>query len=100
MMAEFQPPRFCAECGSAYPWTESSIAAARELAEEAGLLNREEKEVLIGTFNDLVQESPRTPVAVAKFKRLAKKAGSAFADALKTILVETVSEAVKRQLWQ
>jgi len=53
----------------------------------------------MNTLDDLLQESPRTPVAVAKFKRLVKKAGGTIADGLKTVMFDIVSEAVKRQLW-
>lgn len=99
VMPEFEAPAFCAECGMPYPWTETRRAVARELAAEAETLDQDEKAVLMNTLDDLLQESPRTPVAVAKFKRLVKKAGGTIADGLKTVMFDIVSEAVKRQLW-
>jgi len=66
-------PPFCRECGSAYPWTEARLSAVRELerldANERGTLDR--------ILDDLVSDTPRTPVATLRFKQLVLKAGPA-----------------------
>ncbi|MFI5269488.1 MAG: DUF2321 domain-containing protein, partial [Chloroflexota bacterium] len=51
------------------------------------------------SLDDLVRETPNTPVAVARFKRLATKAGRTVADGLRSILVDVFSEAIRKQIW-
>lgn len=43
---EFLPPRFCEYCGNPFPWTESALSAAKELADSLEALNDDEKEEL------------------------------------------------------
>lgn len=93
------PSAFCTECGEAYPWTSSRLEAARLLVEEAEDLDDDERAVLSGTFEDLVGDTPRTPVAVNRFKKLATKAGAPTASALKDVLVGVVTEGAKRAIW-
>jgi NAD(P)-dependent dehydrogenase (short-subunit alcohol dehydrogenase family) len=62
-------------------------------------LNATEKRILNDTFESLVRESPDTPTAVIRFKKLAGKAGKGAADALRTLLVDILSEAVRKQIW-
>lgn len=92
-------PSFCAACGKPYPWTATSLEAASELATEMESLTSEEREALIGTIPDLVVESPRTIVAETRFKRLMSKAGPAAAGAMRDLLVDIVSESVKKSLY-
>lgn len=90
---------FCSECGAAYPWTESRLSTARELVREFERLSESEKGVLIRSLDDLVRDTPKTPVAILRFKEMVAKAGSVGADALKTILVQIVVESAKHQIW-
>lgn len=94
----YEPPRFCHECGKIYPWTRIRLDAARELADELNLSN-EEKEELKRSLENLVQETPRTQVAVSKFKRLTAKAGPETVDMFKSILVGVVSTAIQKLLF-
>jgi hypothetical protein len=89
---------FCHECGSAYPWTEAKIKAARDMADELDELSQEERERLKGTLDDLTRNTPQTEVAVVRFKKLMTKAGKAGANAMRDIVVNIVSEAVKKAL--
>jgi hypothetical protein len=62
-------------------------------------LDDNEKGILSRSLDDLVRETPNTPVAVARFKKLVAKAGGAAAEGFKSILVEVLSEVVKKQIW-
>jgi hypothetical protein len=93
------PPSFCHECGKAHPWTEQRLKAAREVAEGADQLDEKEKQVLTDSVEDIIYNKPGTPGAIIKFKSLAGKAGKQVADALKSILVDVLSEVVKKQIW-
>jgi len=92
-------PAFCPKCGTAHPWTESRLIAAREYVRELDRLTDNEKGVLSRSLDDLVRDTPNSPVAALRFKQLVTKAGSAALDGLKTILVQVITESAKRQIW-
>lgn len=92
-------PAFCHNCGAAYPWTESRLKAAHDLAMEIEGLTDTEKETLSGSLDDLIRDTPSTPVAATRFKKLAVKAGKEGAGALRDILVDIVSETAKKLIW-
>jgi hypothetical protein len=98
-LINYLAPAFCYQCGNPYPWTGARLNAARELARELDKLDDKEKDILSRSLDDLIRETPNTPVAVTRFKRLVTKAGSVAADGFKTILLDVLSEAVKRQIW-
>ena len=93
------PPAYCYNCGNPYTWTEKRLAAAQEIAAELENLTGTEKESLRESLDDLVRDTPRTPAAVTRFKKLVAKAGSVAAECFKNLLVEIVSETVKKQIW-
>jgi hypothetical protein len=98
-MTEQPPEPFCHQCGAGYPWTESRLSAARELFRELDRLNDNEKGVLSRSLDDLVRETPNTPVAILRFKQLLNKAGGVASEALKSILVEAIVKTAKQQIW-
>jgi hypothetical protein len=69
------------------------------LADLLGELSPEEKEQLKMSLDDLVKDGPRTIVAQARFKRIVSKTGSEISAGFKDILVEIVSETVKKAIW-
>lgn len=94
-----KPPAFCHNCGKPYPWTEASLKAAQEYADEIEGLNESEKQALKSSLNDLVSDTPRTQLAASRFKRLVGKAGKGAADGFRNILVDVLSEAVRKMIW-
>src|SRR5450759_2909448 len=92
-------PAFCLKCGEPYPWTDAALEAARAMADELDRLKPDEREALKGSLDDLVRDTARTPVAVLRFKRLAAKAGSEGAAALRDVLIGVVTEAARRGIW-
>jgi hypothetical protein len=58
-----------------------------------------EKILLQASIDDLVADTPRTSVALVRFKKLMPKLGRQAAESLKSILVNVVTEAVKKQAW-
>ena len=95
----YSKPSYCFNCGAAFPWTQFSINAANELVKCAEQLNEAEKEDFKTSINDLLKNTPKTAVAEVKFKKYALKAGSEIAKGLKDILVDLVSETVKKSIW-
>lgn len=95
----FNTPSYCYNCGATYPWTQRSLEAAKELADELESLTEEEKEALKSSLPDLVKDGPKTVVAESRFRKLMKKAGADAYDGMRSILVDVVSEAVKKSIF-
>ena len=95
----YHPPAYCDSCGKAYPWTQSRLEAARELAGEVDGLADDERRTLERTFDDLVSDTARTPVAVSRFRRLVAKAGPQAGNMFRELLVNVVTEATRQALW-
>jgi hypothetical protein len=96
---EFTPPRFCHNCGKAYPWTDLSLQAAKKYALELQELSEAERVQLAASLEDLLRDNPMTPVAVSRFKRLVAKAGKGAADTFKSLLVDVISQVAKKSIW-
>ena len=97
--AEYVVPKFCSACGEPYPWTASALEAAKAMAEEIGGLSEDERSALSASLEDLVRDTPRSPVAAMRFKRYLAKAGTSAASAFKDILIGVISESAKRAIW-
>ncbi|MBA7664324.1 hypothetical protein ES703_72382 [subsurface metagenome] len=92
----YKLPAFCHVCGNPYPWTEAKLKAAHELAEELENLSASEKENLHQSIDDMVTDSPRTELAVTRFKKLLVKVGEPTARVLRELVVDIASStAVK-----
>ena len=96
---DFTPPAFCHACGKPYPWTKAMVEAAQALAEEMAGLNESERILLKASIEDLVKDSPKTQVAIVRFKKLAARGGKEVVQAFRDILVDVVSETAKKAIW-
>lgn len=97
--SSFNPPSYCFNCGKPFPWTITRLEAAGELADELDELSEEEKEALKKSLPELVKNGPKTVVAETRFKKIIKKAGSEAYEGMKAILIDVVSEAVKKSVF-
>lgn len=95
----YDRPSFCYKCGSPYPWTESALQAARDLAESLDGLDEQEVQELRRSLEDLVRDTPRTKVAETRFKRIMRKVGSDGYEAMRDIIINVVTEAVRKSLF-
>ena len=66
----FAAPAYCDHCGNAFPWTEGRLRAARQLAQEFENISDEDRETLDESIDDLVKDTPMTPVAAETAKKL------------------------------
>jgi len=96
IMVDRTEPSFCGVCGKPFPWTESAIAAANEYTDELDELSDEDKVTLKATFSDLTADTPRTDLAVSRFKKFMQKVGPAAGDVLTKIMVNVATEAAKK----
>lgn len=95
----YKTPSFCDNCGHPYPWTQNKKEAALAMINFADKLDSKEKEELGESIDDLMKETPRTVIAEMKFKKYVLKAGSEIAKGLKDVLIDVVSETVKKSIW-
>ena len=95
---QYQKPSYCYNCGEPLQWTKLSKESAYELIELADALNDSEKKEFKNSIDDLILESPRTNTAVLKFQKFAKKAGTEITKGLRDIIVDLVSETVKKSI--
>jgi hypothetical protein len=91
-------PAYCPNCGEPYPWTDTALEAAADLASEIEL-SESDATALKATFADLVHDTPQTTVAASRFRRIIAKAGPMAAEGFKTILVNVVTEAAKKLMF-
>ncbi len=95
----YSQPAYCYNCGNAFPWTKRSQEAAFELINSVDSLNDVEKDDFKKSVDDLIKGSPKITIAEAKFKKYTKMAGLEIAKGLKDILVNLVSETIKKSIW-
>lgn len=94
----YHGPNFCDNCGAAYPWTERTVIAAKELVDEQDKLSVKEKELLKESIDDMVRNTPKTETAIMRFKKLVVKAGGEAPDLFKDLLINVVSQAIIHQI--
>jgi hypothetical protein len=96
---DYEPPAFCHNCGSRFPWTERKIAGAVDLVEVASELSAEEVQQFRADLTELTKDSPKTQVASIRFKKVMAKVGSSVASGVRDIVVDVLSEAAKKAIW-
>lgn len=97
--SEYDKPFYCHECGNPYPWTNLVISNAIELISLDEHIPEDHKEIIKNAIPDLITDTPSSPVAVAKYKKFTNPAATYIKDGLKNILVDVVSETVKKSIW-
>jgi len=93
-----QVPQYCHACGRPFPWTERAMSAARSLIRELAGLDAYERDQLRRSIDDIIRETPRTPVAVLRIQAALARIGGDTARALRDLLISVASDSVKQQL--
>lgn len=88
----------CYQCGKPYPWLEKKLQDARELVNESKEISIDDKVILTKSINEIIKDTPKTEVAI-QFKRILSKRSKPFVDALRNILVDIISETIKKTIW-
>ena len=66
---------------------------------EESELDAADMTALTESLPELVGDTPKTQAATVRWGRILKKAGMATKDALRDVLVNVISEAVKKGIW-
>lgn len=96
----YNAPAFCYSCSSPFPWTKQLIDNAVELIALDSNLDVSTKEIIKNSLPDIVVETPTTPVAIAKYKTYMKSASLFVRDGMYNLLVDVVSDTVKKSLFE
>lgn len=91
-------PKYCHNCGNAYPWTEAEINATADVIRLDNSLSEEEKQQLVNSLPDLISETPRTKVATILFKKSLFVVGKITKEAVLQFIVTAGCELAKKQL--
>lgn len=97
--SDYDRPAFCFKCGAPFPWTESGLEAARELADVLDGLKPEDREHLKKSLDDLVQDTPRTRIAETRFKQIMKRSGKEAVDGMRSVLTDVISATVRKTIF-
>ncbi|QUI24899.1 DUF2321 domain-containing protein [Vallitalea pronyensis] len=94
-------PAYCHGCGNPYPWTKSALESATLMINDDENLNESEKQEFCESLPDLLVESPtpKTKLAVSRFKKFVGKSAKYTADGIKDIFVDVTSEVIKKSLF-
>ena len=92
-------PAYCYNCGSPYPWTKIALETAEAIIHEDELLNEEQMQEFYSCLPDLLVDTPKTKLALIRFKKFVDKATSATGEADCDILKDVATEAIKKQLF-
>jgi hypothetical protein len=92
-------PYYCHECGFPYPWTQKILDNAVELLSLDDDLDDSSKELIKNAIPGLLTDTPSTPVSIVKYKKYMSEAGQIIRDSMHQLLVDVVSETVKKTLF-
>lgn len=92
-------PYYCQKCGEPYEWTQEILNNAVELLSYEDSINQEHKDLIRSAIPDLIVDTPKTPVAVAKFNRGFSKLSKPIGDAMYQLLVDVISASTKQLLF-
>lgn len=95
---KYERAAFCKNCGSPYPWTKSAMDAVAELLEEEAQLDDLQRSKLTASLSDIVSETPKTQVAVVRFKKALLSVGQFTAEGLRQFAIDFGCELAKSQL--
>ncbi len=96
---EYHKDLYCYNCGEPYPWTKSIIDSAVEILSMDEELTEENRKILKLAIPDLLVETPKSPVAVARYKLFLSKTKGYIRNALYQVFVDVLSETVKSSLF-
>jgi hypothetical protein len=91
-------PQYCHECGAAYPWRERKEKALATAIEELDELTAAERDKLKESIPDAIAETPKTEIAIARFKKAIIKAGVIGGKLLTDTLSKVAAEIVVKSM--
>jgi hypothetical protein len=90
-------PRYCIECGSAYPWQVAGVENFKQILRESQL-GVEDLQEAEATLPDIVRNTPKTESSSLKLKRIMGKVGKPIYDVAIKVITDIASESAKKTL--
>jgi hypothetical protein len=91
-------PNYCTKCGVAFPWTTAAIQTVSKYTDELDGLNDEDKATLKAAYPELTRDTPKTDVAIGRFKKVYAKLAPAAATVVRGTIQTVLTEYVKHSL--
>ena len=96
----YAKPSFCIHCGGPFSWTTRAKEAIDELIQFSESLSPTEKEDFKTTITALTVDSPRSQVALVKFKSYISKMGIEATKIIKDMVKDIATEAIKKAIFK
>jgi hypothetical protein len=90
-------PKYCIECGAAYPWQASSIENLKDVLSESGLSQQDIQDIETA-LPDIVRDTTKTEGASLRIKRILGSLGKDFYSIVIKIVSDIASETAKKTL--
>lgn len=90
-------PKYCIDCGAAFPWQLESIENLTAILGE-GALSQQDMEEVQAALPDLVRETARTESASLKTKRILGKLGKPVYEVAIKVISDVASETAKKTM--
>lgn len=88
-------PKYCEKCSQPYPWTKASIEALKELVQSSDL-RKKDKSKLTESIPSLIEQGPRTSLAVHFWRTIGKPILKVARDVFEDVLSEAIVKALYR----
>jgi hypothetical protein len=98
LKSNYRQAGYCYSCAAPMPFTEKALQAAASLAADLEALSVEVRDIRVNALPDQFAETPMTPVATNRFKRIVVKTGAGAADTFHDLLVDMLSDAAKKTI--
>lgn len=95
----YRRPNNCHNCGKQFPWVGLATQSARKTIDYMRELTPQEKAEFKELLDDLVAETPSTPVSTLKANQMLKKVSPVLVDAFKQIVIGVVLESIKHKIF-
>lgn len=90
-------PKYCINCGAAYPWQSAAIENLNDILQESELSARDRQE-LDSALPDVLRDTPKTESASLKVKRILGKLGKPLYEVSIKVITDVASETAKKTL--
>jgi len=99
IVKDYKVPSYCSNCGNPFPWTQTLLETAEAIVHEDELLAEEQMTEWCACFPDIICITPKTQLALIRYKKFIDKAASTTVNGLKDLFKDIVSEAIKKALF-
>lgn len=95
---KYERAAYCKNCVKPYPWTQAALESTAILLQEDTELDEILRNNLVSSLPDIISETPKTQIAIVRFKKAALSVGKFTADALRQFAIDFGCELAKKEL--